>query len=90
MSSDQSKALRHVFFAEREAGKIPGVPADTKATDITSAGVIGCGTMGGGIAMCFANAGIPVVVVEGDGSALERGLEKIRGLYESSMSKGRL
>ncbi len=90
VSSDQSKALRHVFFAEREASKIPDVPAETKAKEIASAGVIGCGTMGGGIAMCFANAGIPVVVVEGDGSALERGLEKIRGLYESSMSKGRL
>ena len=90
LGSTQSKALRHVFFAEREAAKIPDVPPDTKAKEIVSAGVIGCGTMGGGIAMCFANAGIPVVVVEGDGSALERGLEKIRGLYESSMSKGRL
>jgi len=90
VSSDQSKALRHVFFAEREAAKIPDVPPDTKAKEIASAGVIGCGTMGSGIAMCFANAGVPVVVVEGDGSALERGLEKIRGLYESSMSKGRL
>jgi 3-hydroxyacyl-CoA dehydrogenase len=88
--SDQSKALRHVFFAEREAAKIPDVPPETKVKEIASAGVIGCGTMGGGIAMCFANAGIPVVVVEGDASALERGLEKIRGLYESSMSKGRL
>jgi 3-hydroxyacyl-CoA dehydrogenase len=90
LSSDQSKALRHVFFAEREAAKIPDVPPDTNAKEIASAGVIGCGTMGGGIAMCFANAGIPVTVVEDDASALERGLEKIRGLYESSMSKGRL
>ncbi len=90
VSSDQSKALRHVFFAERDAAKIPDVPPETKATEIASAGVIGCGTMGGGIAMCFANAGIPVVVVEGDATALERGLEKIRGLYESSMSKGRI
>jgi 3-hydroxyacyl-CoA dehydrogenase len=90
VTSDQSKALRHVFFAEREASKIPDVPPETKAKEIASAGVVGCGTMGGGIAMCFANAGIPVVVVEGDASALERGLEKIRGLYESSMSRGRL
>ncbi|HEY7698091.1 MAG TPA: enoyl-CoA hydratase-related protein, partial [Vicinamibacteria bacterium] len=88
--SDQSKALRHVFFAEREAAKIPDVPKETRAKEIDSAGVIGCGTMGGGIAMCFANAGIPVTVVESDPSALERGLEKIRGLYESSLSKGRL
>jgi len=90
VSSVQSKALRHVFFAEREARKIPDVPPETKAKEIASAGVIGCGTMGGGIAMCFAKAGIPVVVVEGNASALERGLEKIRGLYESSMSRGRL
>jgi 3-hydroxyacyl-CoA dehydrogenase len=90
VGSVQSKALRHVFFAEREARKIPDVPPETKAKEIASAGVIGCGTMGGGIAMCFANAGIPVTVVEGDASALERGLEKIRGLYESSLSKGRM
>jgi 3-hydroxyacyl-CoA dehydrogenase len=90
VGSDQSKALRNVFFAEREAAKIPDVPPETKVREIVSAGVIGCGTMGGGIAMCFANVGIPVTVVEGDASALERGLEKIRGLYESSMSKGRL
>jgi len=90
VGSDQSKALRHVFFAEREAGKIPDIPPDTRAKEIVSAGVIGCGTMGGGIAMCFANAGIPVDVVESDPAALERGLEKIRGLYESSLSKGKL
>jgi 3-hydroxyacyl-CoA dehydrogenase len=90
LGSDQSKALRHVFFAEREAGKIPDIPPDTPAREIASAGVVGCGTMGGGIAMSFANAGIPVVVVETEESALERGLEKIRGLYESSLSKGRL
>ena len=90
VDSPQAKALRHVFFAEREAGKIPDVPPETRAKEISTAGVIGCGTMGGGIAMCFANAGIPVVVVEGDASALERGLEKIRGLYESSMNRGRI
>ena len=90
VASDQSKALRHVFFAEREAAKIPDVPPDTNVKEIVSAGVIGCGTMGGGIAMCFANAGIPVVVAESDPSALERGLEKIFGLYESSRSKGRI
>ncbi|MGH9318753.1 MAG: 3-hydroxyacyl-CoA dehydrogenase NAD-binding domain-containing protein [Vicinamibacteria bacterium] len=90
VGSNQSKALRHVFFAEREAAKIPDVPPETKAKKIDSAGVIGCGTMGGGIAMCFANVGIPVVVVESEASALERGLSKIRGLYESSVSKGKI
>jgi 3-hydroxyacyl-CoA dehydrogenase len=88
--SDQSKALRHAFFAEREAAKIPDIPPETKAKEIASAGVIGCGTMGGGIAMCFANAGIPVTVVESAPAALERGMVKIRGLYESSLSKGKL
>ncbi len=90
LGSNQSKALRHVFFAEREAAKIPDVPKETPAREVAAAGVVGCGTMGGGIAMSFANAGIPVVVVESEESALERGFEKIRGLYESSLSKGRL
>jgi 3-hydroxyacyl-CoA dehydrogenase len=89
VSSDQSKALRHMFFAEREVSKIPDVPPETPAKEIASAGIVGCGTMGGGIAMCFANAGIPVVVLESDGGALERGMEKIRGLYQSSVAKGR-
>jgi 3-hydroxyacyl-CoA dehydrogenase len=89
LSSDQSKALRHMFFAEREVSKIPDVPPETPAKEIASAGVVGCGTMGGGIAMCFANAGIPVVVLESDPAALERGVEKIRGLYQSSVAKGR-
>jgi 3-hydroxyacyl-CoA dehydrogenase len=90
LSSDQARAQRHVFFAEREAAKIPDVPPETPSREVAAAGVVGCGTMGGGIAMCFANAGIPVVVLESDASALERGLEKIRGLYEASVSKGRL
>jgi 3-hydroxyacyl-CoA dehydrogenase len=90
LHSDQAKALRHVFFAEREAGKIPDVPKETRTKPIEAAGVIGCGTMGGGIAMCFANAGVPVSVVESDPAALERGLEKIRGLYQSSLGKGRI
>ncbi|HEY7816815.1 MAG TPA: 3-hydroxyacyl-CoA dehydrogenase NAD-binding domain-containing protein, partial [Vicinamibacteria bacterium] len=90
LGSSQSRALRHVFFAEREAAKIPDVPRETPTREIASAGVVGCGTMGGGIAMSFANAGTPVVIVESDAGALERGLEKIRGLYEASLSKGRL
>src|SRR5437764_13426089 len=61
---EQSKAQRYVFFAEREAAKVPGLPLGTRPREIARAAVIGAGTMGGGIAMCFANAGIPVTVVE--------------------------
>ncbi|MBI2584417.1 MAG: enoyl-CoA hydratase/isomerase family protein, partial [Rhodospirillales bacterium] len=70
--SSQSKAQRHVFFAEREATKIPDVPKDTPALPIRAAAVIGCGTMGGGIAMNFANAGIPVTVLENKADAIEK------------------
>jgi 3-hydroxyacyl-CoA dehydrogenase len=89
-TSLQSKAQRHVFFAEREARKVRGVGPDTKELTITRAAVLGCGTMGGGIAMCFANAGIPVVVTEGEQAALDRGVDTIRKNYESTVSKGRL
>ena len=90
VGSDQSKSQRHIFFAEREVAKIPDVPKDTPAAEIRRAGVVGCGTMGGGIAMCFANAGIPVVVRESDEDVLARGIEKIRSLYRSSVEKGRM
>jgi 3-hydroxyacyl-CoA dehydrogenase len=90
VSSDQSKALRHAFFAEREASKIAGVPKDTPTKEIVRAAVIGCGTMGGGIAMNFANAGIPVRVLETDPERLEAGLEVIRKNYAASVGKGRL
>ncbi len=86
----QSKALRHVFFAEREARKVRGVGPDTAARPVRRAAVLGCGTMGGGIAMCFANAGIPVVVTEEAADALRRGMETIRRNYASTVSKGRL
>ncbi|WP_330114038.1 3-hydroxyacyl-CoA dehydrogenase NAD-binding domain-containing protein [Pseudomonas sp. JS3066] len=89
-SSRQSKALRHVFFAEREAARIPGVPADLPLRKIARIAVIGAGTMGGGIAMSFANAGIPVALLETDGKALDRGLTQIRGNYEVSVRRGRL
>ncbi len=88
--SDQSRAQRHVFFAEREAAKIPDVPKETAVMPIHSAAVVGCGTMGGGIAMNFANAGIPVRVLETDKGALEKGLDVIRGNYAASVKKGRL
>jgi 3-hydroxyacyl-CoA dehydrogenase len=88
--STESKALRHLFFAEREAAKVPDVPKDTKTIDIRRAAVVGAGTMGGGIAMCYANAGIPVLLKEVDDAALGRGLATIRKNYEVTMSKGKM
>ena len=88
--STESKALRHLFFAEREASKVPDVPKETPATDIKRAAVVGAGTMGGGIAMSYANAGIPVLLKEVDQAALDRGLSVIRKNYESSVAKGRI
>ncbi|MDW8469664.1 MAG: 3-hydroxyacyl-CoA dehydrogenase NAD-binding domain-containing protein [Burkholderiales bacterium] len=86
----ESKALRHMFFAERQTTKIPDVPEDTPTREIRTAAVVGAGTMGGGIAMCFANAGIPVTVVEANEAALERGMATIRGNYAATVAKGRL
>ncbi len=90
MASPESKAQRYFFFAEREAAKIPDVPADTPARDVKTAAVIGAGTMGGGIAMNFANAGIPVTVVEMNQENLDRGLGIVRKNYEATASRGRL
>jgi 3-hydroxyacyl-CoA dehydrogenase len=89
-TSSQSKAQRHAFFAEREARRVRGVSEDAKELTIRKGAVLGCGTMGGGIAMCFANAGIPVMVTEGDRAALDRGMDTIRKNYASSVSKGSL
>ncbi len=89
-ASEQSKAQRHLFFAEREAAKIPGVPAETPIVEIERAAVIGCGTMGSGIAMCFANAGIPVRVVEDSREALAKGLETMHKNYAAGVARGRL
>ncbi|HZU29529.1 MAG TPA: 3-hydroxyacyl-CoA dehydrogenase NAD-binding domain-containing protein [Candidatus Angelobacter sp.] len=88
--SDQSKALIHVFFGEREVAKIPDVPKNTPVIPVNSAAVVGAGTMGGGIAMNFANAGIPVLLKETDQEALDRGMNTIRKNYENTMKKGRL
>jgi 3-hydroxyacyl-CoA dehydrogenase len=87
--SDQSKALIHVFFGEREVAKIPDVPKNTTVQPIRTVAVVGSGTMGGGIAMVFANAGIPVLLKEVDQPALDRGLAKIRKNYASSVQRGR-
>jgi 3-hydroxyacyl-CoA dehydrogenase len=88
-NSPQSAALRHVFFAERATGKLPDIPADTPVRDVSKVAVIGAGTMGGGIAMCFANAGIPVTIVEMQQENLERGLGVVRRNYETSVKRGR-
>ncbi len=90
MRSPQSRAQIHAFFAEREATKIPGVPKETPARPVRIAAVIGAGTMGGGIAMNFANAGIPVHVVETSPEALDRGLAVVRKNYAATVEKGRL
>src|ERR1700687_5320777 len=87
--SDQSKALIHVFFGEREGSKIPDVPKDTPVIPVNSAAVVGAGTMGGGIAMVFANAGIPVLLKETDQAALDRGLANIQKNYANSVKRGR-
>jgi 3-hydroxyacyl-CoA dehydrogenase len=88
--SPQRRALVHLFFAEREARRIPGVAADTPRLPIRRAGVIGAGTMGGGIAMTFANAGIPVMIMDQSAEALERGLALIRKNYAGSVARGSL
>jgi 3-hydroxyacyl-CoA dehydrogenase len=87
--SDQSKALIHVFFSEREVSKIPDIPKQTPMIPIKSAAVVGAGTMGGGIAMVLANAGIPVLLKEADQAALDRGLATIRLNYANSVKRGR-
>jgi 3-hydroxyacyl-CoA dehydrogenase len=89
LQSDQSKALIHVFFGEREVAKIPDVPKDTPTIQVSRAAVLGAGTMGGGIAMVFANAGIPVRLKETDQAALDGGMAKIRKNYANSVERGR-
>jgi 3-hydroxyacyl-CoA dehydrogenase len=90
MKSTESKALRHAFFAMRAASKIPDVPGGTPLRPIKSVAVIGAGTMGGGIAMNFANAGIAVTVLESSAAALEKGLGVVKKNYADSVKKGRL
>lgn len=90
VSGDQSRAQRHVFFAEREAQKIPGMAPGLKPAAIGRAAVIGAGTMGGGIAMNFANAGVPVTLVETGEAALQRGLDRVRETYDISVRRGGL
>ena len=90
MNSPESQALRHAFFAMRAAAKIPDVPSSTPLRAVKSVAVIGAGTMGGGIAMNFANAGIPVTVLETTQAALDKGMGTVRKNYENTLKKGRL
>ena len=90
MASAESRALRHVFFAERAVRKVPGIDKETPVRAIESAAVVGAGTMGRGIAMCFANAGIPVRLMDSDPQALERALAAIGSDYEGRVARGRL
>jgi 3-hydroxyacyl-CoA dehydrogenase len=90
VEGNESKALRHMFFSERQTSKIPDVPEDTPTRPIRSAAVIGAGTMGGGITMSLVNAGIPVTIIEMKQDALDRGMATIKKNYASTVSKGRL
>ena len=90
VTGDQSKAQRHVFFAEREAARVPGIPEGTKPRPIASGAVIGAGTMGVGIAMCFANAGIPVTIVETGRDLLQKGLDRVAANYRATVARGGL
>ena len=90
VTSTECRALVHMFFADREAAKVPDVPKDTPAMPIARAAVIGAGTMGGGIAMAYANAGIPVLLKDVDDAAVQRGMATIRKNYESTVAKGRI
>jgi 3-hydroxyacyl-CoA dehydrogenase len=88
-NSPQASAMQYVFFAERAAGKLPDIPADTPILPVNAIAIIGAGTMGGGIAMCFANAGIPVTLVETKQEFLDRGMSVIENNYATSVKRGR-
>jgi 3-hydroxyacyl-CoA dehydrogenase len=90
VGTTESAALRHMFFSERQTTKIPDVPDDTPAREVKKAAVIGAGTMGGGIAMSLANAGIPVTLLDVSDEAVSKGLSKIKSNYAATVSKGRL
>ena len=89
-ATTESRALVHVFFAERETRKVPGIPEGTKARPVKLAAIIGAGTMGGGIAICFANAGIPVILLDTDRAAVDRGIGVVDMTYEGMVKRGRL
>ncbi|MEE8533874.1 MAG: 3-hydroxyacyl-CoA dehydrogenase NAD-binding domain-containing protein [Alphaproteobacteria bacterium] len=90
LASPQSKALMHVFFAERAAARVDGISKETPTLRVETAAVVGAGTMGGGIAMCFANAGIPVTLLDRSRGDLDKGMARVRANYEASVRRGRL
>ena len=89
-TSVESRGAIHVFFAERDSRRVPGIGDDVRAAPVKSAAVIGAGTMGGGIAICFANAGIPVTMLDANAASLERGLANVSRTYQSMVDRGRL
>lgn len=90
VTSTESAAMRHIFFSERQAAKIKGLPRETPVREVNQAAIIGGGTMGGGIAMCFANVGIPVILLEVSDEALERGMKIIRKNYAITVKRGKM
>jgi len=90
VADPRSAALRHVFFAEREIARVPGIGAEVKPRPIAKAAVIGAGTMGGGIAMCFANAGIPVMLIEQEQAQIDNGMNRVAAIYAMSVTRGSL
>jgi len=88
--SDEAKGAVHAFFADRETRRVPDLPADTKSRNVGKGGIIGAGTMGGGIAICFANAGLPVVMIDSSREALDRGFAGIDRTYGSMVKRGRI
>jgi 3-hydroxyacyl-CoA dehydrogenase len=90
VNADEAKALRYAFFAEREAAKLPDMPSSAKARDLNNAAVVGAGTMGGGIAMSFADFGYDVKIMDATKEALDRGMERIRSNYATSVKRGSL
>ena len=90
LQTPESRAMRHLFFAEREVADVPGITAADKPREVKSAGIIGSGTMGGGIAMAFANAGIAVTLIDIDQAALDRGLATVRKNYDVSVKRGKM
>jgi 3-hydroxyacyl-CoA dehydrogenase len=90
MQTPESQSLRHAFFAERAAGKIDGIPESTAVRKVDKAAVIGAGTMGSGISICFLNAGIPVWLLEMSQEALDKGVARIAGIYDGQVRKGKL
>lgn len=89
-TTDESRGAVHVFFAERDSRRVPGLPDDARALPVRTAGVVGAGTMGGGIAICFANAGMPVTLIDASAEALARGVAGIDRVYQSMVDRGRI